>query len=153
MLSMKAKYGLRAVFQLAAEFGQGPVLISKLAAKQGIPKKFLEQILLELKNGGVLQSKLGKGGGYYLGRSPQQVTLGQVIRVLDGPLAPVPCVSKTAYAKCDECGDETTCAIRIVMAEVRDAISNVLDRTSLATALERSEAAALQAAKMFSYQI
>src|SRR3982750_4064175 len=123
MLSKKAKYGIQAVLQLAEDFGQGSVLISDLAAKQQIPKKFLEQILLELKNAGILQSKSGKGGGYSLSRNPQQVTFGQVIRVLDGPFAPVPCVSKTAYAKCTECADEATCPIRMVMADVREAIS------------------------------
>jgi len=150
---MKAKYGLLAVLQLAEDFGRGPVVISDLAAKQQIPKKFLEQILLELKNVGILQSKSGKGGGYYLSRPPQQVTFGQVIRILDGPLAPVPCVSKTAYAKCGECADETTCAIRIVMADVREAISNILDHTNFSTALEKSQLAALKAANAFSYQI
>lgn len=153
MLSKKAKYGLQAVLQLAEQFGQGSVLISDLAAKQQIPKKFLEQILLELKNAGILQSKSGKGGGYAISRGPQQVTFGEVIRVLDGPLAPVPCVSKSAYAKCTECADEATCAIRLVMADVREAISNILDRTTLSEALERSRMAALSAAGLVSYQI
>jgi Rrf2 family protein len=153
LLSKKAKYGLQAVLQLAEEFGHGSVLISDLAAKEQIPKKFLEQILLELKNAGILQSKSGKGGGYSLSRGPQHVTFGQVIRVLDGPFAPVPCVSKTAYAKCAECADETTCAIRLVMADVREAISNILDRTTFSEALERSRMAALQAAGVVSYQI
>ena len=153
MLSKKAKYGLQAMLQLAEQYGQGSVLISDLAAKQQIPKKFLEQILLELKNAGILQSKSGKGGGYSLSRPPQQVTFGQVIRVLDGPFAPVPCVSKTAYAKCAECADEATCAIRLVMADVREAISNILDRTTLSDGLDRSRIAALHAAGLVSYQI
>ncbi len=153
MISKKTKYGLQAVLQLAEQFGQGSVLISDLAAKQQIPKKFLEQILLELKNVGILQSKSGKGGGYTLSRAPQQVTFGEVIRVLDGPFAPVPCVSKTAYAKCTECADETTCAIRLVMADVREAVSNILDRTTFSEALERSRMAALNAAGLVSYQI
>ena len=153
MISRKAKYGLQAVLQLTEEFGRGPVLISDLSAKQQIPKKFLEQILLELKNAGVLQSKSGKGGGYYLSRSPADVTFGQVIRTLDGPIAPVPCVSKTAYARCEECADEATCSIRLVMADVREAISNILDRTSFAAALDRSRAAALDAANVAVYQI
>lgn len=153
MLSKKAKYGLQAVLQLAEQFGQGAVLISDLAAKQQIPKKFLEQILLELKNAGILQSKSGKGGGYSLSRAPQQVTFGQVIRVLDGPIAPVPCVSKTAYATCTDCADEASCAIRLVMADVREAISNILDRTTLSEALERSRIAALNATGSLSYQI
>jgi Rrf2 family protein len=153
MLSNKTKYGLRAVLQLAEEYGRGPVLIADLAGKQQIPKKFLEQILLELKNAGILQSKSGKGGGYYLGRRPEDVTFGQVIRILDGPIAPVPCVSKTAYAKCAECADEATCSIRLVMADVREAISSILDRTSFSAALDRSRAAALEVANVAVYQI
>lgn len=152
MLSRKAKYGLKAVLQLANEFGRGLILISNLAAKQRIPKKFLEQILLELKNGGILQSKSGKCGGYSLVRPPQQVTLGQVIRVLDGPLAPVPCDSK-AFSNCCECPDQETCAIRIVMADVFNAISDILDRTTLEIALERSRAAATERAHGATYDI
>jgi Rrf2 family protein len=132
ILSKKAKYALRALLLLAKEHGSGPVLISEMAQRESIPKKFLELILLDLKNQGVLQSKKGKGGGYFLGKSPEAITLGQVIRALDGPLAPLPCVSQTAYMKCEECTDETTCGIRIVMKEVRDATARILDHTSLA---------------------
>src|SRR5205809_7495432 len=89
MLSMKAKYGLRALLSLARQENQGPVLISELAEKESIPKKFLELILLDLKNHGILQSKKGKGGGYSLSRRPEAIKLGRVIRVLDGPLAPL----------------------------------------------------------------
>src|ERR1041384_8866685 len=92
MLSMKAKYGLKAVIRLAAEFGRGPMLIADLANDEGIPKKFLELILLELKQHGVLQSKKGKGGGYLLARRPEDVDVGSVLRALGGTLAPVPCV-------------------------------------------------------------
>ncbi|HLC21263.1 MAG TPA: Rrf2 family transcriptional regulator [Candidatus Methylomirabilis sp.] len=141
MLSKKAKYGLRALLFLAKEHGQGPVLISEISQREGIPKKFLELILLDLKNQGVLQSKKGKGGGYFLSKAPQAVTLGHVIRALDGPLAPLPCVSQTAYMKCEECKDEMTCGIRIVMKEVRDATAKILDGTSLAEILERVERA------------
>lgn len=137
MLSKKAKYGLRALLLLAREHGKGPVLIADLARSEGIPKKFLELILLDLKNHGVLQSKKGKGGGYSLGKVPEAISLGHVIRVLDGPLAPIPCVSQTAYLKCEECKDETTCGIRIVMKEVRDATARILDGTSLADVLKR----------------
>jgi len=144
MLSNKAKYALRALFALSKKYGQGPVLISDLAAEEGIPKKFLELILLDLKNQGILQSKKGKGGGYFLGKNPDSVTLGQVIRILDGPLAPLPCVSQTAYRKCDECEDETTCGIRIVMKEVRDATARIVDGVSLANVLTRVESAGRQ---------
>ena len=108
------------------------MLISELADHQRLPKKFLEAILLELKRHGLLHSKKGKGGGYFLSRSPSQVTLGQIIRILDGPLALIPCVSQTAYRKCEECIDEETCGIRFAMKEVRDATARILDNTTLA---------------------
>ena len=139
MLSMKAKYGLRAVLSLAREYGRGPMLIADMAEREGIPRKFLELILLELKNRGILHSKKGKGGGYSLRRKPEDVRLGEVIRLLDGPLAPLPCVSQTAYKPCLDCINETTCEIRMVMKEVRDAIAEILDGTSLSDVLRRSE--------------
>ena len=139
MLSNKAKYALRALFALTKKYDQGPVLISDLAAEEDIPKKFLELILLELKNQGILQSKKGKGGGYFLGKNPDSITLGQVIRILDGPLAPLPCVSQIAYRKCEECEDEATCGIRMVMKEVRDATARILDGASLADVQARVE--------------
>src|SRR5262245_43854010 len=132
MLTKKSKYGLKAVLTLAEEAGRGPVLVSDLADRQRIPKKFLEAILLELKRHGVLQSKKGKGGGYFLRRAPDEITVGQVIRVLDGPLALVPCASQTAYMRCEECLDEKTCGIRWAMKEVRDATAKILDNTTLA---------------------
>jgi Rrf2 family protein len=131
MLSKKAKYGLTALIHLARNQNKAPVLISILAKEGRIPKKFLELILLELKNEGVLQSKKGKGGGYYLARPAELIRIGHVIRVMDGPLAPIACVSETAYEKCVECTDEKTCAIRGVMKQVRDAIANILDSTTL----------------------
>jgi Rrf2 family protein len=137
MLSKKAKYALKALLALAKEHDQGPVLISDIAQQENIPKKFLELILLELKHQGILQSKKGKGGGYFLGKAPEAITIGQVVRVVDGPLAPLPCVSQTAYMKCDECEDEKTCGIRIMMKEVRDATANILDGTSLADVLKQ----------------
>lgn len=141
MLSQKTKYALKASIALARRFGQGPVLISELASGEKIPKKFLELILLELKNNRILDSKKGKGGGYLLSRSPDQITFGQIIRVIEGPLAPLPCVSQMAYRRCDECVDEAYCELRIVMKEVRDATSQVLDHTTLRDSLERSQAA------------
>jgi Rrf2 family protein len=131
MLSKKSKYGLKAVMELAGESGRGPILISELADRQRLPRKFLEAILLELKRHGILQSKKGKGGGYFLHRDPSEITLGQVIRVLEGPLALTPCVSQTAYMKCEECLDEETCGIRLAMKEVRDATAHILDNTTL----------------------
>jgi Rrf2 family protein len=112
VLSRKSKYGLKALLVLAQKGGTEPVLISELADRDAIPKKFLEAILLELKRHGVVQSKKGKGGGYFLRRKPAEITFGEVIRVLDGPLAAVPCVSQMAYMKCTECVDEPTCGVR-----------------------------------------
>ena len=137
MLSKKSKYALRALQALARRQEHGPVLIADLARAERIPKKFLEVILLELKNQGILHSKKGKGGGYALGRAPEAISLGEVIRVLDGPLAPLPCVSQTAYQKCDECRDETTCGLRAIMQQVRDATAAVLDQESVADLVRR----------------
>jgi Rrf2 family protein len=131
MLSKKSKYGLKALLVLAEEAGRGPVLISELADRQRLPRKFLEAILLELKRHGILQSKKGKGGGYFLRHDPSAITIGQVIRVLEGPLALTPCVSQTAYMKCEECVDEQTCGVRLAMKEVRDATAHILDNTTL----------------------
>lgn len=132
MLSRKSKYGLKALLALAQEEGRGPVLVSNLADRDGIPKKFLETILLDLKRHGLVQSKKGKGGGYFLRQSPAEITFGNVIRALEGPLALVPCVSQTAYMKCADCVDERTCGVRIAMQEVREATSRILDHTTLA---------------------
>ncbi len=140
MLSKKSKYALKAMLVLAKEYGQGPVLISDLAQREDIPRKFLELILLELKNQGLLQSKKGKGGGYFLRRDPQLISVGHIVRVLDGPIAPLPCVSKTAYMRCRECRDERSCGIRIGMKEVRDATAKIMDSTSLADMLKQVEA-------------
>ena len=132
MLTRKSKYGLKELLVLAEESDRGPVLISELADRQRLPKKFLEAILLELKRAGLLHSKKGKGGGYVLGRKPTEITVGQVIRVLEGPLALTPCVSQTAYRRCDECPDEQGCGVRLAMKEVRDATARILDNTTLA---------------------
>ncbi len=139
LLSKKTKYGLRALLALAKKQDQGPVQISDLANQEGIPKKFLELILLELKNKGILQSKKGKGGGYFLGKPPDEITLGSVIRSLEGPLAPLPCVSQMAHRKCDECVDEKTCGLRAVLQDVRDATAKILDGTTLADLSRRTE--------------
>jgi Rrf2 family protein len=131
VLSKKSKYGLKALLALAQEQGRAPMLIADLAARDAMPRKFLEAILLELKRHGFVQSKKGKGGGYFLRRSPSEITFGDVIRTLDGPLAAVPCVSQTAYMPCGECLDEKTCGVRLAMKEVRDATANILDHTTL----------------------
>jgi Rrf2 family protein len=144
---------LLAALYLARKYGNGLVLISDLAEKERIPKKFLEQILRELKNQGILGSKIGKGGGYYLNKSPRSVTFGQIIRTFDGPLAPVPCVSQTAYETYAECLDEASCPIRLVMKEVRDSISQILDGTTLAEALDMSEQAMFKKLNTVMYHI
>lgn len=139
MISKKTKYALKALIYLAREQDKGPILIADLAREERIPKKFLELILLALKNAGVLQSKKGKGGGYSLAHSPREISMGKVIRILEGPLAPVPCVSETAYARCEECDDEWSCGIRLVMKDVRDAMAQILDSAILADVLDRIE--------------
>jgi len=143
MISQKSKYALKALSVLAREYGKGPVLISEIAAHEKIPRTFLELILLELKNQGLLHSRKGRGGGYFLAKAPQSISVGQVLRMTGGPLAMLPCVSKTAYRKCDECQDERTCGIRIVMKQVRDATAKILDATSLADLVKRGQLAAL----------
>jgi len=140
MLSKKSKYGLKALLELASDTDHGPMQASELAERQGLPRKFLEAILLELKRHGLLHSKKGRGGGYVLTRKPGDITIGQVIRVLDGPLALTPCVSQTAYRRCDECLDEETCGIRLAMKEVRDATAHILDNTTLAGLNARTRA-------------
>ena len=129
------------MLELASEeAGQRPLQASELAERQQLPKKFLEAILLELTRHGLLRSKLGRGGGYVLTRKPGDITVGEIIRVLEGPLALIPCVSKTAYRRCDECLDEETCGVRLAMKEVRDATSHILDNTTLAGLNARSRA-------------
>ena len=130
-LTQKAKYALKALVFLAKARESEPVLITKIAESEGIPRKFLELILLELKNSGVLQSKKGRGGGYWLARPPEDIYLGHVIRIFEGALAPLPCASKRYYRRCEECADEATCEVRAVMLEVKQVTLRVLDTTSV----------------------
>ena len=133
-LSKRGEYGLRAMIRLASTVPGGhPAVmqIREIAEHEQIPAKFLEQILLALKNAGMLHSKMGVGGGYHLARPAAEISLGQIVRVLDGPLAPVKCVSQMAYEPCG-CPDEETCGLRLVMGDVRNAIADLLDGTSLA---------------------
>jgi Rrf2 family protein len=152
-LSRKARYALRALYVLAADEARNPVLIADLAERENIPRKFLETILLELKNAGILKSKKGKGGGYALARAADQITMGQVIRVIDGPLAPIPCASERAYVRCEECADETTCGTRQVMKKVRDAIAAILDSTTLSDVQAQMSRARLTTAATVNYSI
>ena len=121
MLTKKGKYGLKAMVHLAsAEFGQ-PVPVLEIAEQQRIPKKFLDGILSELRNAGFVHSKMGKGGGYLLARPAREIMVGDIVRTIDGPLAPVPCASKTRYRRCDDCLDEDVCAVRKVACRMRSA--------------------------------
>jgi Rrf2 family protein len=135
MLSQKCKYALRALLMLADGKPEELVLVQEIAEQQNVPRKFLELILLELKRHGFVYSQRGRSGGYCLARPADTITFGQVVRSLDGPLAPLPCASVTGYRKCADCTDERTCAIRKVMRSVRDAMADILDRTTLADAL------------------
>jgi len=142
-LSKRGEYGLRAAIHLANAQKHSPdllVQIKDISIQEKIPIKYLEQILLALKNAGLLHSKMGVGGGYYLAKSPEHISLGQIIRVLDGPLAPIRCVSRMAYEPCG-CPDEETCGLRMAMGDVRDAIANILDQTTLAEVTKRVDAA------------
>ena len=139
MLSNKAKYAIRALLHLGKRSGTGPILIKEIAATERIPQKFLEAILGEMRSAGVLLSKPGKGGGYTLRLPPDQVNLGRVIRLMDGPLAPVPCVSQMAYAPCADCPVEKECVIRLVMKQVRDATAKILDDITLDQLLRDEE--------------
>src|SRR5215470_18354443 len=140
-LSKRTQYSLRALYALARGYGKGPLLISHLATEEAIPKKFLEQILLSLKTLGLVASKKGKGGGYVLAQPPAQITLASVIRMIEGPLAPLPCASETRFRKCDECVDAETCGTRIVMREVRDAMAEILDHTTLSMVCHKVDVA------------
>ncbi len=131
MLTKKGKYGLKAMAHLARFPPGRPVPVLEIASTQQIPKKFLDAILSELRNAGLVNSKMGKGGGYMLARAASQISVGEIIRVIDGPLAPLPCASKTRYQRCDDCLDETKCAVRLVMLDAQRALSQVLDGCTL----------------------
>jgi Rrf2 family protein len=137
MLTRKGKYGLKAMIALAKEHGGGPVLIGDLAEREAIPKKFLENILLALRNRGLVHSRKGPGGGYQLGRAPEAISVGDIVRTLDGPLALVSCVSQTAYSPCEECVTEKDCAVRRIFQQVRDQTAKILDGTTLKAAAAR----------------
>ncbi len=132
MLTQKAKYALRALAVLAVVKGPGPLPIHEVAERAHAPHKFLEAILLELRRHGVLESTRGKSGGYALARAPEAISLGHVIRILDGPLAPIPCASLTAYRPCQDCVEPERCAIRRLMRRVRDATAEILDSATVA---------------------
>ena len=131
MLTRKGKYGLKALVDLSYMPEGQLAFVNDIAKRNNIPKKFLDAILVELRNAGFVQSRKGKEGGYRLARRPEEIRVGHVVRVLDGPLAPFPCASRTRYEACEDC-DEATCQVRHMMLDVRNAIAEVLDNRNLA---------------------
>ncbi len=143
MLTQRSRYALRAMMFLAqAPTGSPPIPMNRIAAEANVPRKFLELILADLREAGFLHSHRGKMGGYLLARPTHLISLGEIIRVIEGPLALVPCVSRTAYRRCNDCKDEATCAIRHAMMRVRDETARILDGTSLADAIAEDLVAA-----------
>jgi Rrf2 family protein len=135
VISQKAKYALRALVALAR--AGDSMMIGQIAAQEKIPRKFLEQILLEMKRHGIVMSRRGKLGGYELLMPADQITFGQVLRILDGPLAPLPCLSRIAYRRCADCQSEESCEVRRVFARVAEQVRDVLDRTTIADAIRK----------------
>jgi Rrf2 family protein len=134
-ITRKGEYAMRALVDLALNYKKGIRQIQEIVREEAIPEKFLEQILVILKNAGFIQSKRGIGGGYFLSKSPDEISLGDVIRLIDGPLAPLDCVTKTTHAKCPR---EITCGIRSVMLDVTNATAEILDRVTLADICSRT---------------
>jgi Rrf2 family protein len=131
MISRKGKYAIKAALFLARRYGCGPVAVEEISSSEGISRKFLETIMQEMKRAGVLNSQRGKQGGYTLRKSPREITIGKVLRSVGGPLAPISCVSASRYKPCEDCSSEGACHVRLVMMEVREAISRVLDLKTL----------------------
>ena len=140
MLSKKTQYALKALGYLAGKYGEGPVLISDISKIKKIPIKFLETILLELKQAGILESEKGKGGGYYLIDAPKKTTLAQAIRFVGGPIALLPCVSINFYEQCKDC-DEATCGLNKAMRIARDATLKILEKKTLEELIDRPQSA------------
>lgn len=139
-LSKRGEYGIRSMLYLARNTRPGGLVqLKQIAEYEHIPTKYLEQIMLTLRHAGLLHSRMGLGGGYHLAKAADQINLGQIVRTLDGPLAPVNCVSQSAYEPCD-CPDEATCGLRLAMLDVRNNISTVLDNTTLADIVSRTPA-------------
>lgn len=140
MLSKKTKYAINALVYLARfKDDAEPIQISRIAESEHIPRKFLEAILLDLKHAGILNSRKGKTGGYYLQRKPEDINMAEVMRLFDGPIAMLPCVAHLYYERCEECKDEETCGIRDVFADVRNETVSILKKATLAEIIRRSE--------------
>lgn len=144
MLTKKGKYGLKALVHLAKIDPGKTAFVSEIAEQNNISKKFLDAILLELRKGGILRSKKGPGGGYALAKPASQISIGQAVRILDGPLAPIRCASKTAFEACDDCDHPEDCQVRHSMTEVRDAISAVLDNMTLEQMVAKRSAPSIE---------
>lgn len=139
MLSQRAKYAVRAMIALAGSPGDDLTMIADIAERENIPRKFLEAILLDLRKSGLLYARRGRDGGYRLARPPERITVGEIIRLIDGHIAPIPCASRFAYRPCADCSDPATCTIRMVMVQVRDAAAAILDRQTLAELASRQQ--------------
>jgi Rrf2 family protein len=153
MITMKTKYALKALGYLAMAPPEAPVLIAEIADREDIPRKFLELILAELKQHGFVRSRKGRGGGYYLAVTPQKISVAAIMRVLDGSLAPVPCLSRTAYQRCEGCRDEATCGVRLVLQEMYEASVKLLESTTLADYVERTRKAMREGPPVLRYSI
>ncbi|MCL6707154.1 Rrf2 family transcriptional regulator [Pseudomonas sp. R2.Fl] len=141
MLTKKGKYGLKALVDLARLAPGETAFVTEIATRNNIPKKFLDTILLELRNTGILRSKKGPNGGYSLSKPADEIMIGQVIRALDGPLAPIRCASRTAFEACDDCINPEACQVRLSMTDVRDAIATILDNMTLSQFVDKDKAA------------
>ena len=139
MLSKKTKYAINALVYLAREHSEEPVQISKIAESEHIPRKFLEAILLDLRNAGMLGSRKGKMGGYYLLKSPDEINIADVVRLFEGAIALLPCVAHRYYERCEECKDEAFCGIRSMFADVRNETVNMLKNATLSSIVKREE--------------
>jgi len=139
MLSKKTKYAIKALIVLGRNYGNEHMQIMRIAEEENIPQKFLEQILLEMRNAGILYSKKGAGGGYSLNKAPEDIRLSQVMRLIDGPIALLPCVSLNFYRRCDECKSEEICGIRDTFVDVRNAMLQILNDTSIADILNKEK--------------
>jgi Rrf2 family protein len=153
MITMKTKYALKALAYLATAPPAAPVLIADIAEKEAIPRKFLELILAELRQRGFVQSKKGRGGGYFLAIVPEKIAIASVMRVLDGPIAPVPCLSRTSYRRCDGCRDEATCGVRLVLQDLYESSVKILESTTLADLVRRVELASKEGPPVLRYFI
>src|SRR5882762_7219049 len=151
-LSLRGEYALRALLVLGLNYGQAVIRIRTISLQQTIPKRFLEQILNDLKSAGIVQSRRGAAGGYRLARAPEEITLAEIVRHIEGALAPVSCVSERFYEKCS-CPDESRCAIRSVMQEVREAVVKIIERVTIADLCERARKLQVEPASVLDWVI